>query len=81
MENKSREHYLRNISIGNIVAFMFENKMISGKVVDISKDKGIYTISTHNGSIFYVKKNSIVWVKMGSRWPVGIYNALKYRGN
>ena len=56
-------------------------KMISGKVVDISKDKGIYTISTHNGSIFYVKKNSIVWVKMGSRWPVGIYNALKYRGN
>lgn len=72
---KSREVYLANLSIGNIVAFKSKEMMFSGKVVDIA-DK--VTIQTLNNSVFYVDKQDIVWVKLGSNWPIGIYNALRY---
>lgn len=72
---KSRETYIENLSIGNIVAFKSKEMMFSGKVVDIS-DK--VTIQTLNNSVFYVDKQDIVWVKLGTNWPTGIYNALRY---
>lgn len=50
--------------------------MFSGKVIGVSEDK--VTIQTPNNSIFYVERENVVWVKIGTKWPVGIYNALKY---
>lgn len=73
---KSRETYLANLSIGNIVAFKSKEMMFSGKVVDIAENK--VTIQTLNNSVFYVDKQDIVWVKLGTNWPTGIYNALRY---
>ena len=75
MKPKNRDFYLKSISVGNIVAFKNCDKMFSGKVIAIEKAK--LTIQTKNGSIYYINVNDVAWVKNGSNWPVGIYNALK----
>ena len=75
MKPKSREFYLKSISIGTIVAFKNSDKLFSGKVIEIKNDK--LTVQTKNCSVYYVNVNDIAWVKNGTNWPVGIYNALK----
>jgi hypothetical protein len=72
---KSREFYLKSISIGTIVAFKNSDKLFSGKVIEIKNDK--LTVQTKNCSVYYINVNDVAWVKNGTNWPVGIYNALK----
>ncbi len=78
-----RENIISGIKIGNIVAFAYEDIkgkiMLSGKVVSIDAAGGttIYQVQTNNGSIFTVVPYMVKWVKLGSKWPLGIYNALK----
>ena len=72
MKPKSREFYLKSISIGTIVAFKNSDKLFSGKVIEIKNDK--LTVQTKNCSVYYI---NVAWVKNGTNWPVGIYNALK----
>lgn len=77
---KTKKNYIENIQIGNIIAFKVEEDMYSGKVVDISRsDEGVpqFTVKTKNGSVYFPEVDDITWVKNGSHWPVGIYNALK----
>ena len=76
MLSEARKKYLDSICKSNIVAFKNSEHIYSGKVIEVV---GKYaTIQTPNGSIFYVNKyKNIVWVKNGSKWPVGIFNALK----
>ena len=64
---KTREEYLSTLSVGNIVAFKSNEDTI--------------TIKTKNGSVFYRNRFDIVWIKNGSRWPIGIFNALKATKN
>lgn len=75
---KSRVEYINNMQPGNIVAFNSGEYMFSGRVIDFSPDNNV-VIKTRNGSVFFVKRNDIVWVKTGSKWPLGIYNALKLK--
>nr|DAV41955.1 MAG TPA: Protein of unknown function (DUF2642) [Caudoviricetes sp.] len=75
MKPKSREFYLKSISIGTIVAFKNSDKLFSGKVIEIKNDK--LTVQTKNCSVYYINVNDVAWVKNGTNWPVGIYNALK----
>lgn len=75
MDKNDREFYLNLIEVGSIVAFVESGKMLSAKVAKIEEES--YTVLTKNGSVYYPTKNDIVWVKNGSRWPRGIYNALK----
>lgn len=75
MLTEARKKYLDSLSVDNIVAFKNGNNMFSGKVIEIV---GKYaTIQTPNGSIYYVNKQDISWIKNGSHWPAGIFNALK----
>ena len=64
---KTREEYLSTLSVGNIIAFKSNEDTI--------------TIKTKNGSVFYRNRCDIVWIKNGSRWPIGIFNALKATKN
>lgn len=76
MLTEARKKYLDSLSVDNIVAFKNGNNMFSGKVIEIV---GKYaTIQTPNGSIYYVNKQDISWIKNGSHWPTGIFNALKH---
>lgn len=72
---KTRAEFLENMSAGNIVAFKNGEDMYSGKVEEITG--GTATIKTKNGSVYYVDIANIAWVKNGSYWPDGIFNALK----
>ena len=75
MLTEARKKYLDSLSVDNIVAFKNGNNVFSGKVIEIV---GKYaTIQTPNGSIYYVSKQDISWIKNGSHWPTGIFNALK----
>lgn len=78
--NRTREYFVENMQVGNVVAFTVDSptgpKMLSGRVIQIATDK--VTIRTKNASIFYPKKDQIVWVRTGTKWPLGIYNALKF---
>ena len=75
----TREEYLSTLSVGNIVAFKSNEDMYSGKVEEINEDT--ITIKTKNGAVFYRNRCDIVWIKNGSRWPIGIFNALKATKN
>lgn len=76
MQGRTREQFINSIIPGNIIAFKIKDGMFSGKVLDIQD--GTYTVETTNGSIHYINQENIVWVKNGSKYPEGIYNALKY---
>ena len=76
---KTREEYLSTLSVGNIIAFKEQDDMYSGKVEEILGD--IYMIKTKNGSVYYVNIDNIIWIKNGSHWPKGIFNALKATKN
>ena len=76
---KTREEYLSTLSVGNIVAFKSNEDMYSGKVEEINEDT--ITIKTNNGSVFSRNRCDIVWIKNGSRCPIGIFNALKATKN
>lgn len=75
----TRKEHLDNMVCGNIVAFTNGVDMFSGKVISV--EGNFVTVQTLNGSIFYKKKDDIKWVKNGSKWPVGIFNALKRSKN
>lgn len=81
-KRKDKQYYISKAAVGNIVAFIVvhnkEKLMLSGRIKSITKE--YYTIVTKNGSVFFVKPQEIVWVKTGSYWPIGIYNALRYKG-
>lgn len=80
MNGKAREDFLSNLQEGNIVAFKIGDYMYSGKVTSVvdNLDVGkIVTIKTKNGSVYYPHISDIIWIKNGSHWPTGIFNALK----
>ena len=57
MKPKSREFYLKSISIGTIVAFKNSDKLFSGKVIEIKNDK--LTVQTKNCSVYYINVNDV----------------------
>ena len=73
---KSRQSFIDSIVVDNVIAFRINDDMLSGKVIDVEDDR--VTVKTKNGSVYYVDKSNITWVKNGSFYPVGIYNALKF---
>ena len=75
MEGKTRESYVESLIPGNIIAFQMNDHMYSGKVVKV-EEEGL-VVKTKNGSIYYPNKSQVAWVKNGTHWPQGIYNALK----
>jgi hypothetical protein len=80
---KVKGDYINAIEPGVLVAFKSEDKMVAAKVISKHEkevDGGIIPyvkVETKNGSIYFVDNVDIAWVKTGSRWPAGIYNALK----
>lgn len=78
-EKKTKATYIANITAGVIVAFKNDSDVYSGKVVEVPEDsESKFVIKTKNGSVYYVEPDNIIWVKTGSHWPNGIFNALKY---
>ena len=73
-----REQFINNISVGNIVAFRSNSGMYSAKVIEVRDANKPLKKKKKNGSILYVDRQDVAWVKNGTHWPAGIYNALKY---
>lgn len=73
MEMK-REDYINNLKEGHIIAYKNDKGMFTGKVIEVHSDDVV--IQTVNKSIYTISKNDVTWVKLGSRWPTGIHNAL-----
>jgi transcription termination factor Rho len=75
-DNASRKRYIESAKVGFIIAFKVnENRVLSGKIAEIYKDK--FVVETKTKVKFMVKKKNVLWVKTGARWPKGIYAALK----
>lgn len=81
---KTKKDYVDDVKIGQIVAFKIiipvglngpEEKALSGMIKEIRKNT--FIIETKNGTIFNVKKDDVIWVKTGKRFPKGVYLALK----
>lgn len=71
----SRKEAIDSIVIGDILAFRDEKgRMLSAKVLEIGDD-GQYKMETRNGSVYYIARREIEWVRRGKGWPDGIYNA------
>lgn len=77
--SKTKGDYINNIETGVLIAFKVQDRMVSAKVVQVNEND--VKVETKNGSIYFVGKESIAWVKTGSRWPSGIYNALRNSQN
>ena len=73
MEMK-REDYINNLKEGHIIAYKNDKGMFTGKVIEVRQNNVV--IQTINNSVYTIKKEDITWVKLGSRWPTGIFNAL-----
>lgn len=73
MEMK-REDYIKELRPGHIIAYKNEKGMYTGKVMSVYENEVV--IQTVNKSIYTIDKQDITWIKLGSRWPTGIHNAL-----
>lgn len=73
-ELKTRDDYINELKTGHIVAYKNEKGMFTGKVIGVNENEVM--IQTVNGSVYTIDKKDIAWVKLGSRWPTGIHNAL-----
>ena len=73
MEMK-REDYINELRPGHIIAYKNEKGMYTGKVMSVYENEVV--IQTVNKSIYTIDKKDITWIKLGSRWPTGIHNAL-----
>ena len=85
-ETKTKDDYIFNAKEGFIVAFNLNfksrsgvklKKVISGKIIENSKENETYVVETRNGLKYAVPYNSVVWVKTGERWPRGVYEEMK----
>lgn len=74
MELKKREDYIKELRSGYIIAYKNEKGMYTGKVMSVYENEVV--IQTVNKSIYTIDKQDITWIKLGSRWPTGIFNAL-----
>lgn len=73
---KNKHDYIESAKIGTIIAFkVTDKKALSGKIEEIGKSQ--FLVKTKNGVLFTVKKENVLWVKTTSRWPKGVYLALK----
>lgn len=68
---------VENAEVGVIVAFVFDGKCRSAKIIKKSTKNKMMLLQTNYGAEFKVPFDSIVWVKNGKRWPRGVYNMLK----
>lgn len=76
----TRDEYLNNVAENNIIAFRMGDSVFSGKVISVDYEKpNPFVVKTNNGSVYFVSKQDVMWIKNGSKWPVGIYNALRYQ--
>ena len=73
MEMK-REDYIKEHRPGHLIAYKNEKGMYTGKVMSVYENEVV--IQTVNKSIYTIDKQDITWIKLGSRWPTGIHNAL-----
>ena len=70
------QEYIDRIEMGTIVAFEINNQTISGKFV-CKLQSGKLVVETKKGSRYKICKESIIWVKTGTRWPRWVLNKLK----
>lgn len=76
MKEKSKEYFLSKVSVGSTIAFIHNESIKCGKVIEIKDDR--FVVRTKSCSIYFPKKNDFVWLKTGNHWPEGIHNALMY---
>ena len=80
---KPKTAYIDRLEPGTMIAFKLRpDKMISGIVSSVTRDissKGIVEVQvqTKNGQVHKIVEEAISWVKTGSRWPRGVYLALR----
>lgn len=75
-----KQGYIDRLEPEQFIAFKHRERMISAKVDSVEKfDEKVVAVNvvTKNGSRYKIDPAEISWVKTGSRWPSGIYNALK----
>ena len=76
--SSTREQFINNISVGNIIAFHSNSGMYSAKVIEVRDADKPLVVQTKNGSILYIDRQYLTWLKNVTHWPTGIYNTLKY---
>ena len=83
----TKQEFLKNMAVGDIVAFRCKDKMLSAKIVKIESEVQLspkneeydVVLETRNGSCYCVMREDIAWVRKGNRWPDSIYLALKMK--
>lgn len=71
--------YIEAAAIGTIVAFKVPNTGVlkSAKIVNRSTKNRKLKLETAYKKQYVIKYEDVVWVRAGSRWPTGIFKALK----
>jgi hypothetical protein len=75
-EVRQKYTYVDSAKIGMLIAFKVnDTKVLSGMIDEIHKHE--FVVTTRNGIRFTIRKNNVIWVKTGTRWPKGVYQALR----
>lgn len=69
--------YVGKIKRGMLVAFRYNGRLKSAKVVEKSTKRKKLKLETKVGIIYVVSFDDVAWVKTGARWPKGVYKLLK----
>lgn len=69
--------YIEHAEIGTIVACKVDGKVKSAKIIKRSSKKKCFMVETAYGAQYIVPYENVIWVRTGSKWPKGVYRALK----
>lgn len=69
--------YVGKIKRGMLVAFRYNGRLKSAKVVEKSTKRRKLKLETKVGIVYVVGFEDVAWVKTGARWPKGVYKLLK----
>lgn len=77
--NIARKFNYEKMEVGSFVAFRYNEKMQTAKVIEVDKEKRSVLTETKFGTRFYVPFERIIWVKLNADewWPKAVFMELK----
>lgn len=74
----SKLNYIETVPLGTLVAFNDEKgKARTAAIVERNVEEKTLVVETEFKKKFNVTFDNVLWVKVGTRWPKGVYNLLK----
>ncbi len=78
VKRAQKHEYLDGAELGVLVAFRTDaGRVLSAKMIRRSKNAKKIMVRTQYGAEYIVTYDNVLWVRTGTKWPIGVLKELK----